>query len=306
MYHVQQLIENFTFSNIAETYEPFDPNKNYIFEPDEALTSNSVALYKSYYWRSITNGHAGNYPVDAFGNVNSNWIKIDSSNIYSLLDLSNTTGAEHTDDIILEFDKNILMEVLSVGKFNASSILIEYLDEFDVVLASQTEEFSVNENVYDHWDYGYAPYERNVNRNIKFDMIRTGVKIRVTLSKAEENICSCRFIVAGSTTDFGEAINQLSTSYESYITTTTDALGVKNNTILQRAVKSFDTIVERGLKKTKEAQAIALKDKKELYVIFPKDEQMEFEIILGQLETYNDTIKNEEKNTLSFSIKESI
>lgn len=306
MYHVQQLIENFTFSNIAETYEPFDPNKNYIFEPDEALTSNSVALYKSYYWRSITDGHAGNYPVDAFGNVNSNWIKIDSSNIYSLLDLSNTTGAENTDDIILEFDRNILMEVLSVGKFNASSILIEYLDEFDVVLASQTEEFSANENVYDHWDYSYTPYERNVNRNIKFDMLRTGVKIRVTLSKTEENICSCRFIVAGSTTDFGDAINQLSTSYESYITATTDALGVKNNTILQRAVKSFDTIVERGLKKTKEAQAIALKDKKELYVIFPKDEQMEFEIILGQLETYNDTIKNEEKNTLSFSIKESI
>lgn len=309
--YLPQAIQDFTFTNLVEDYPVWDENTTYIYEDDENnLTSSSVALYANYYWRSTSNGNLGNKPIDSKGNTNSNWYKFAPSKVYSLLDLSAETEASvEGGDLIVEFVRNFDIETLVLGKFTASQIIIENLDDLDNVLATQTITYSVNEFVEDCWTYIYSPYSDEVDRNIKIDIQPIGTKVKVTFVKqVTANKASCKFLVAGLTEELGETASGINTGFESYIPTEKDKFGASStSSIIERTIKGFDTWVENTDKKRVERLGKSLKNKIEVYIIDPKDNsKIENEIILGQLENYTDLYTNFTKIKINWSIKESV
>lgn len=309
--HLPQSITDFLFTNLIEDYPVWDENTPYTFEPDENnLTSASVARYGNYYWRSTTNDNEGNIPIDAQGNVNDEWYKYEPSKIFSLLDLSaETEASKDGDDMILVFARNFNIETLVLGRFTASQIKIENLDDDDNVLATQIIEYSVNEFVVDYYTYMYSPYSEEVDRNVKIDIAPLGTKVRVTFVKQVTlDKAAAKFIVAGLEVDLGNTASGISTGFESYIPTEKDLFGANStNSTIQRDIKGFDTWVLNTDKKRVERVAKNLKNEIGVYIIDPSDKsKIENEIILGQLENYNDLYNNFEKIKFNWSVKESV
>ena len=54
MYYIKQELTEFTSTNLTDTYSDWSPTTTYIVEPDNALTSASIARFGAYYYRSVT------------------------------------------------------------------------------------------------------------------------------------------------------------------------------------------------------------------------------------------------------------
>lgn len=54
MYYIKQELTEFTSTNLTDTYSDWSPTITYIVEPDNALTSASIARFGAYYYRSVT------------------------------------------------------------------------------------------------------------------------------------------------------------------------------------------------------------------------------------------------------------
>lgn len=309
--NLPQAIREFLSTNIVEEFPLWDENTTYVFEPDKNnLTSASVARYENYYWRSTADGNKENKPVDEFGNRNDNWYKYKPSNVYSLLDLSAETEAiVEGANLIVEFARDYNIETLVLGKFTASEIIVENLDDDDNNLATETITYSVAEYVYDCYTYIYAPYSEEIDRNVKIDIAPTGTKIKVTFVKQlTPDKASAKFLVAGTPVDLGNTAEGIDTSFESYIPTEKDLFGASStDSIIQRTIKGFSTWVLNTDKKRVERVAKELKNKISVYIVDPdEDSKIENEIVLAQLENANDLYNNFDKIKFSWSIKEAV
>jgi hypothetical protein len=72
MQYVKQEITDYVETNLTDIYPEWSPTKTYIVEYDDLnLTSNSMARYDTYYYRSLTKNNLNFSPKDF---VDKNWV----------------------------------------------------------------------------------------------------------------------------------------------------------------------------------------------------------------------------------------
>ena len=93
MKFVKQEITGWISSNIGQDYLDYNPATSYIFEDIGLASNNSVCTYQGYYWRSLSDGNAGNNPADTEGVY---WNKWKVANINAMLDQKSLSKTETT------------------------------------------------------------------------------------------------------------------------------------------------------------------------------------------------------------------
>ena len=303
-------IDKFTYSNISQTYEDYDSEKAYsLIEDTEAQTSDSVCKLGNYYYRSVINDNQGNNPKT---HLEQEWIGFRYSNQSAMLDSSSLSkSVVEGDDLIVEFRKGTITN-LAIGYFEASSVIIEHLDEAGSVIDGFTKEtyYSVNENVIDQWSYMYEPYSAEVDRGLYIPIPPIGITIRVTFKMVTAtNRASCGFFSGGEAIIFGDTLSDVNFSFNSFATKELNAFGGLD--IVNRDVQElvdFETLIPTN-------QVVQLKrEVKKIYneiIVFILDptEDSEYEHLMGLGVIQDATVAgrfSSTKSMMSFSIMESI
>jgi hypothetical protein len=157
MQYVKQQLTEFVSSNLTDIYDDWNPNTVYTVEMDNnALTNASMVRYGAYYYRSVTNDNKGYNPVQY---ENIKWVKHSVSNKFAMLDMSaNSKSIIQNGSITVVFKQNYI-ELLGFGNYEAEYIEVELLaEDMTTVVWSKNTTSQINVNVYDYWDYIYAPY----------------------------------------------------------------------------------------------------------------------------------------------------
>lgn len=309
MWFGRQLIKNFTNSNIPQLFDDYIEGNTYTYEDESSLTSASVVRFQSYYWRSATIDNT-DAPIDDNGNVSSKWAKASVSNKFAMLDSqSKTKTTIEEDDLIVEFERSTI-SILGIGNFEASQIIIEQLDALGAVLATQTFTYSVNEYVFDYYDYENAPYSIEVNRNIKVDIPSFGAKLRVTFKKEpNSNRASCGFLYGIEPIDMGETVTNVNFSNSSRITEgKPDILGlpqIKRNSISLTVSFQTKTLRENHNFILNRKKELRESDEVALFIVDPSENSpFENMLVLGKLESAPHTVGSNSLITINWSIYE--
>ncbi len=306
---VEQSIEEFTYSNIPQSFDDYDIAKTYIYESDiDNLTSDSVALFGNYYYRSVINDNLGNNPEK---NVGVSWTKLRVSNKKAMLDYSSLSRSiADGEDLIVEFNRGNITNI-ALGNFDASLVRIEILDVNGDVLSDFTQEefFSVNEDVYDYYSYIYSNYRVKTDRNIYFYIPLIGDKVRVTFADSFGGSASCGFLFGGKAIYIGDTMDEISFGFNSFATKEQDQFGTL--TIINRSVQElvdFETLIEKGFMLKSKREVKDIYNKVVLFVLDPSKES-EFENLLGLGVIENSSLVGEFNSThsiMSFSVFEAI
>ena len=200
MIYFKQGIIEFTYSNIVSTIPDYSPATNYLLGD---LVRIGSYHYKSLYG-TVALPNTNNYPLN---NLNTAWFEFEPSNIYACLDPYMETKTTWVADGIMEFERSS-KDTLALGGFTASLLTIEYLDEVDEVITSETQTYSYsnNFNVYDEWTYAETTFQSNSQKLIYHQIKEVGKKIRVTLSNGG-NPTDLGFICAGIAEYKGETLS---------------------------------------------------------------------------------------------------
>lgn len=303
---LSQEIEGLTFSNLTDEYPDYDLNTTYILETS-TLSSASVVKYGNYYYRSVTDNNLG-FPPDTNP---TKWLKFGISNKNALLDLrAQSKSISVGDDLIVEFSRGFI-EVLTLGYFEAESITIEHLDALGAPITELTQniQYSVNDNVFDYWDYIYSDYTIAVDRTVKVDIPSLGSKIRVTFARQPQtNQASCGYLIGGQPVNMGDTLYGVGFNFNSYATKKTDDFGVLS--VVKNSVQDvvdFETQIPSS-------DLTNLKRKiKEVYndfVVFILDEsdrdKYDNLVTFGVIEDTSLVLQNDVTSTISWSVVESI
>lgn len=307
---VFNVVESFIDSNIIESYQEWNPATNYIFEQDEEnLTSASMTLFQGWYYRSLSNENLDKKPANENNTqVDSRWTQYEPSNLLSILDLSAETIAKKTgDDLWFVIEQRYDIEAMVIGNFSAASIIIEYLDQNDIVLEAETYNYLDYNLVVDDWTYDYAPLSQAIGRNKLIYLKTIGSKIKVTLTNGGAGDTSIGYLSCGELLDIGVTIANINDTITTYIPTSSTYLGTKNtNSLIDQKTKGFITKAPVSDKVYIEGIATRLKLGIAAYII---DESVksktENEIILGQLENYNNNQTAMDKVPHNWSVKTS-
>lgn len=300
--------EKLLSSSVVDDFAAWDANTTY--EVAELESNLNVALYKEHYYRAVATT-TGDIPSD---NEPSKWVKNGVSNTQAMFDLRSTTQTVSNADIIVEIDRE-LEDSLVIGNFEASTILIEVVDKTTGEVYETIEHNeSVNELVFDFWDYIYAPYSGYSDRALYFTLGRyeSGVgntKVRITFVKdLILDTASCGYFIMGEGIDMGETLAGVNFSFNSFSTKETDSYGIIS--INKRAAQDlvdFETKVPRN--RAMRTKSIA-KQRKDDIVAFVVDESQDSEfdnmITLGTTEDVSTVVSSMNKTTLNWSISETI
>lgn len=308
MQYVKQEITDYVETNLTDIYPEWSPTKTYIIEYDDLnLTSNSMARYGTYYYRSLTNGNLNFSPKDF---VDRNWVKYLISNKYAMLDLSAQSKSVMENDDIYVIFKQGLIKTLGVGNYEAARITIEILDtDMTTVLWSGDTIPTRAVGVDSWWTYIYAPFQDTMDKTIKIDLPIIGQFVKVTLHKnIDSNRTSCGYLVGGVAVDMGYTLKNISFSYNSFALKETDAFGALN--VKKRAVQDlvdFETVI-----KSREIPNFRRKVKT-IYndiVMFILDEsensRYENLLTLGIIQDASLVLENDVESIMTFSIMESV
>lgn len=195
-------IEEFTYSNLVEDFNAYDPQKTYVFK--EELDNDSAALYGSYYWRSVTDDNTGNIPSK-------------QSNVWSRYGISN---------------RNAMLDQKSNSKSTTQA-------DFEEANATTTIDYNKNTRIYDiandkvydciqNSTAGTLLTNTSFFTETTFDLIvefERGLSTALVIGKFEasqiiiENLDSLGAVVSTQTFDFGVNENVFdiySYAYEPY------------------------------------------------------------------------------------------
>lgn len=177
---------------------------------------------------------------------------------------------ESTFDLIVEFERNLTTSIV-IGKFEASQIIIENLDSLDQVVGTpKVLNYSVNENVFDYFDYIYEPYSTATNRDIYIPIDWIGVKVRVTIKPSVNKKAECGFLVGGESIDMGKTIDDYVNKPSSFTVSSFDQFGeYKFNKRSAQDIVTFSTSIQtKDYLKSKRK----IKEYKDEVVVFIADE----------------------------------
>jgi len=234
-------------STVVDEYNIWDSNKTY--SPSATLSNDNIALFNEYYYRSVA-VTTGDTPLE---NEGTKWIKWGVSNKYSMFDLRSTTSSSSDNqDIVVEFDRGFINSIV-IGNYVAKQVKIEVVDKTtNDVYETIYKDSSVNQYVFDYWDYIYEPYFNDVSRGLYFEINKyeSGVnntKIRVTfVVDPITNTTSCGYLIGGEYLNMGETLDNVKFNFNSFSTKTTDDYGII--TITKRSVQDlidFETKIPR-------------------------------------------------------------
>ncbi len=312
MTYVKQEITQWLSSNITQTYNDWVDTTTYIYEDIASPSNNSVVRYNGYFWRSLIDSNTGNNPLET---ENEAWFRWQPSNTYAMLDQKSLTYTTNVgSDIVVEFERGNI-DTLGLGYLEASQVTIEHYtygtdgtDGTIITEATQTFSFSVNEDVYDLWDYIYADYSDIIGRAIKIDIKPIGYKIRVTIAQSYNSIASCGFMVGGQGVFMGDTKDEVPLNFNSYSYSATDDFG--NLSVIKRNVQDlvdFDTYIDKDLVAKAKRD---IKTNHDEIMMFVVDESAESSfdnlITLGKISNASIVARTAHKNVISWSIFESI
>jgi hypothetical protein len=307
MKYIKQEIENFISINITEDFNEWDELTTYTYENESSLTNASVVRVGGSYYRSLTTNNIGNNPETDDGVYWSYW---SPSNGYAMLDnksLSKTI-LDDGNNLVVEFDRGSI-DTISLGYFQASKIIIQHYDNSDneITEVKQEHVYDVNDDVYDLWDYIYADYSYDVDRNIIYNIAPVGTKIKITFEPSLGSV-ECGFLIGGQSNDMGCTVDEVSFSFTSYSTVETDAFG--NLTILRRNVQDaidFETLVDKANIMSVKRNVKSIYDEIVLFIV-DESEDSDFENMttLGKIQDVNIVGSLSDKNIITWAIIESI
>lgn len=305
---IEQLITDFTASNIPETYNEYNPATTYTYENYTSLTNDSTVRKGFYYYRSLTTGNIGNDPELTEGKY---WTKIGISNRKAMLDQESLSKSESTSDIVVEYIRGS-KNALALGYIEATSLKIEYLDLLDIPIPEYTQIISLvsNKGITDFVKIIYVPYQVTKDYMIYLPLKRIGKKIRITLVPLVlTGYARCGFLVSGIAIDMGATSDGVPIAYQSYSIVERDVWG--KATINKRAIQkehSFNTYIDKALFASTQKDIISLYDKIVCFVIDESDLNLGFEnlVTLGNIQKATPTAERKNKNIITWSVIESL
>jgi len=277
MLSVNQLIDEFLTSNAENIIAAYVPATTY------AASDEVRELTRIY--KSIAAGNLGNYPPD---NIDDFWMDWEASNEYAMLDLFENTITTFAANGIVTFSRDT-KEVISIGEFQATQITVEYLDDIDAVLDTETYNFSSLGARIDQYSYIYAVFVTSQSQAVYEPLQRLGTKIRVTFLRGGLSTY-CGFMVAGKSTDMGKTLDNVSF--------TNKKIGSIN-----KKVAAFITTVPKTSLMLTLSIGIDNKDIPQLFVIDPSENSSHQNMVtIAKITIVDGTGANNEQNQISWEL----
>ena len=307
MYYIKQELTEFTSTNLTDTYSDWSPTTTYIVEPDNALTSASVARYGSYYYRSVTSANLKFNP-NTYSDIK--WVKHAVSNKYAMLDMSsNSKSIFEGGDLTVTFLQN-QSSIIGIGNYEADYITIEILAPDGVtILWTYDTPSNINANVYDYYDYIYEPYNLDQEFTTKVNLPIQGRFVRMTFHKLLiTNRSACGYLIVGNPVDIGKSLMGVKFGYNSLTTKEISSFGnldIKKGFI--QDIVDFETVIASTYLPRMRRELKKIYDEIVLFIIDERDvSEYENLMTLGVIQDANVVLENNVESVISFSVVEAL
>ena len=307
MQYIKQELTEFTWTNLTDSYPDWSPTTTYTVEPDNALTSASVARYGSYYYRSVTSANL-NFNPSTYSDIK--WVKHSVSNKYAMLDMSsNSKSVFEGGDLTVAFLQN-QSSVLGIGNYEADYITIEVLaSDGTTILWMYNTLSNVNANVYDYYDYIYEPYVLGQDFTTKVNIPIQGRYVRLTFHKLTlTNRAACGYLIMGNPMDMGMSLMQPKFSYNSLTTKEISSFGnldIKKSFI--QDIVDFETVIASTYLSRMRRELKKIYDEIVLFIIDERDiSEYENLMTLGVIQDASVVLENNVESVISFSVIEAL
>jgi hypothetical protein len=300
---LQQKIQDFTYSNLTETVVLWDNTTTYVV--------GQTVRVGAYIYESVTASNLNNDPLLT---ENVRWLKVGVSNKFAMLDLrANTKSVTMGDSTVVEFTQNYI-DTLAIGNYEASTILVEVLNGATLLWSYETPP-TLDDYVYDWWDWTYEDYNYETNRAL---MVKLGVndlsyKVRVTFkfnSTLEMDRTGCGFLVGGVALDMGKTAYGVNFSFNSFAQKEFDDKG--NFTVKKSSIQDlvdFNTtmlLTEKSMPKAKREIKSFYDDVVVFIVDENEDSHHENMLTLGTVQDASVVLNNEVLFNIAWSVLEVI
>lgn len=261
---------------------------NIISEYDEATTyiGGDEVRVDSRIYKSISDANVGNYPPD---NIDTFWMDWEASNEHAMLDLFEDTATQFPATGVVTFERTDHNEVIAIGNYDAETVTIEYLDDLDVVLDTETYISSFIGGRVDAYSYIYADFEASQIEVVYRPLQRLGIKIRVTFIR-EGLSTYCGFMVSGKVVDLGDTL---------------DVVNLNNKIVgyERKRVATFTTIMDKDLLMTTLELGEAIFDEPLLFIIDPNENSSHSNIVMiAKVSKCEGSGENNTKNKISWEL----
>jgi hypothetical protein len=295
MRFVKQAITSYTSPNISPEFADWSPLTTYAV--------GDKVLYGNYIWINSKTANLNNEP--SFESVV--WSKYGTSNYHSLIDTQAKTFTTVNDDLIVTFPLGYI-DTLAIGYYTAQTLKIENLDSLGNVLRTQEVVQSVNEEVFDYYEYIYEPYSLSTDKAKYFNIVRAGTQIRVTFSKGIFDGVSCGFLVGGTAVNMGRTVEGVKLGWNSFSLRNTDDFGIMS--ITKRADQDlidFETSIDTVNLMSFRRKAKQYKDEIVAFIVDDNESSIFENIVtLGVMQEMQPVATNSDETILTWSILESI
>ena len=307
MQYVKQELIEFTSTNLTDSYPEWSDLTTYIVQPDNALTSASVARYGAYYYRSVTNSNL-NFNPNMYSDIK--WVKYAVSNKYAMLDMSsNSKSVVEGGDLTVTFLQN-QSSIIGIGNYEADYITIEVLasDETTILWTYDTPS-NINANVYDYYDYIYEPYNLDQDFTTKVNLPIQGRFVRMTFHKLLiTNRSACGYLIVGNPVDIGKSLMGVKFGYNSLTTKEISSFGnldIKKGFI--QDIVDFETVIASTYLPRMRRELKKIYDEIVLFIIDERDvSEYENLMTLGVIQDASVILENNVESIISFSIVEAL
>ena len=296
MRFVKQAITSYTSATVTPEHADWSPLTTYNIGDN--------VLYGNYIWKNSYTSNLNNIPSDE----SPYWVKFGTSNYYSLIDTQSKTKTTVVgDDLIVKFPANYI-DTIALGYFTAQTVRIENLDASDNVLLTQEYYQSINEDVFDYYDYIYAPYSDSTDKAKYFNIIKAGTQIRVSFLKGSYAGVSVGFLVGGTAINMGKTVEGVKLGWNSFSLRTTDDFGIMS--ITKRADQDlidFETAINTANLMSFRRKAKQYKDEIVAFIVDDTESSVFENIVtLGVMQEMQPIATNNDKTILTWSVLESI
>ena len=307
MQYIKQELTEFTSTNLTDSYPDWVDTTTYIVEPDNALTSASIARYGSYYYRSVTSANL-NFNPGTYSNIK--WVKHSVSNKYAMLDMSsNSKSIVVGGDLTVTFLQN-QSSILGIGNYEADYITIDILaPDGTTILWTYETPSNINANVYDYYDYIYEPYNLDQDFTTKVNLPIQGRYVRVTFHKLLlTNRSACGYLIVGNPMYMGMSLMQPKFGYNSLTTkdiSTFGNLDIKKSFV--QDVVDFETVIASTYLPRMRRELKKIYDEIVLFIIDERDvSEYENLMTLGVIQDASVVLENNVESVISFSVIEAL
>ena len=309
MQYIKQELTEFISTNLTDSYLDWSPATEYIVEPDNALTSASIARDGSYYYRSVFDVEKNiDFKPSLYENLK--WVKHSVSNKYAMLDMSsNSKSVFEGGDLTVTFLQN-QSSILGIGNYEADYITIDILaPDGTTILWTYNTPSNINGNVYDYYDYIYEPYIFDTDYTIKVNLPLQGRYVRLTFRKLLiTNKSACGYLIVGNPVDMGMSLMQPKFGYNSLTTkdiSTFGNLDIKKSFV--QDIVDFETVIASTYLPRMRRELKKIYDEIVLFIIDERDiSEYENLMTLGVIQDASVVLENNVESVISFSVIEAL